>query len=57
MRKTSSIPEDYKGNGNAESAVGLVKRQTRAVLSESGLAISYWPFAAAYSAKQEEDLH
>ena len=56
IRKTSSIPEDFKGNGNAESAVGLVKRQTRAVLSESGLALSYWPFAAAYAAKQRERL-
>ena len=36
--------------------MGLVKRQTRAVLSESGLAISYWPFAAAYAAKQRERL-
>ena len=52
IRKTSSIPEDFKGNGSAESAVGLVKRQTRAVINESGLPISYWPFAAAYSAKK-----
>ena len=51
-----SIPENFKGNGSAESAVGLVKRQTRAVLSESGLAISYWPFAAAYATKQRERL-
>ena len=56
IRKTVSIPEDFKGNGSAESAVGLVKRQTRAVLSESGLAIRYWPVAAAYSAKQRERL-
>ena len=56
MRKKSSIPEDFKGNGSAESAVGLVKRQTRAALSESGLALSYWPFAAAYAAKQRERL-
>ena len=56
IRKTVSIPEDFKGNGSAESAVGLVKRQTRAVLSESGLAISYWPFAAAYAATQRERL-
>ena len=52
IRKTSSIPD--KGNGSAESAVGLIKRQTRAVLSESNLAVSYWPFAAAYSAKQKK---
>jgi hypothetical protein len=26
IRKTMSIPEDFKGNGSAESAVGLVKR-------------------------------
>ena len=52
--KTSSIPEDFKGDGSAESAVALVKRQTRAVLSESGLALCYWPFASAYAAKQRE---
>ena len=52
IRKTSSIPEDYKGNGSAESAVGLIKRQTRAVLSESSLSVC--PFASAYSAKQRE---
>ena len=51
-----SIPEDFKGNGSAESAVGLVKRQTRAVLSESELPIAYWPFAAAYATKQKERL-
>ena len=51
-----SIPEDFKGNGSAESAVGLVKRQTRAVLSESGFPIAYWPFAAAYATKQRERL-
>ena len=56
IRKTVSIPEDFKGNGSAESAVGLVKRQTRAALSESKLAISYWPFAASYAAKQRERL-
>ena len=56
IRKTSSIPEDYKGNGSGESAVGLIKRQTRAVLSESNLAVCYWPFASAYSAKQREKL-
>ena len=56
IRKTSSIPEDFKGNGSAESAVGLIKRQTRAVLSKSGLALSYWPFAAAYAVKQRERL-
>ena len=56
IRKTASIPEDFKGNGSAESAVGLLKRQTRAVLSESSLAISYWPFAASYAAKQRERL-
>ena len=56
IRKTMSVPEDFKGNGSAESAVGLVKRQTRAVLSESGLALCYWPFAAAYAAKQREIL-
>ena len=54
IRKTSSIPEDFKGNGSAESAVGLVKRQTRAVINESGLPISYRPFAAAYSARQRK---
>ena len=56
IRKKSSIPEDFKGNGSAESAVGLVKRQTRAVLSENGLALSYWPFTAAYAAKQRARL-
>ena len=36
--------------------MGLVKHQTRAALSESGLALSYRPFAAAYAAKQRERL-
>ena len=56
IRKTSSVPEDFKANGSAESAVGLIKRQTRAVLAESKLPLYYWPFASTYSAKQRERL-
>ena len=36
IRKTSSIPEDVKANGSAE-AVGLIKKQARAILSEPKL--------------------
>jgi len=54
IRRTSSVPEDAKANGSAEAAVGLIKRQTRAVLQESGLEEEFWPFAALYAAKQRE---
>ncbi len=39
IRKTNSIPEDVKANGSAEAAVGLIKKQARAILSESKLKI------------------
>jgi hypothetical protein len=56
VRRTSSVPEDAKANGSAEAAVGLVKRQARAVLQESGLEEKYRPFASIYAAKQRERL-
>ena len=53
-RRTTSIPEDVKANGSAEAAVGLIKKQARAILSESKLRKEFWPFAVAYAAKQRE---
>ena len=43
-----------KANGSAEAAGGLIKKQARAILSESKLKKEFWPFAAAYAAKQRE---
>ena len=54
IRRTSSVPEDAKANGSAETAVGLIKRQTRSVLQESGFDESFLPFAALYAAKQRQ---
>lgn len=54
IRKTNSIPEDSKANGSAEAAVGLIKKQTRSILSESGLKEVMWPFGVSYAAKQRE---
>ena len=48
------MPEDVKANGSAEAAVGLIKKQAKAILSESRLKKDFWPFAVAYAAKQRE---
>ena len=48
IRRTSSVPEDAKANRSAEAGVGLIKRQTKAVLQEAGLEEKYWPFETAY---------
>ena len=52
IRKTNSFPEDLKANGATEAAVGLIKKQARAILSESKLKKEFWPFAVARAAKQ-----
>ena len=54
IRKTNSIPEDVKANGSAEATVGVIKKQARAILSESKLKNEFWQFAVAYAAKQRE---
>jgi len=54
IRKTNSVPEDVKANGTVESAVGLIKKQTRAIIEEAKVSVELWPFAAIYAAKQRE---
>ena len=54
IRRTTTTPEDSKANGSAEAAVGIMKRQTRSIISEAKLEEKYWPFAIAYAAKQRE---
>jgi hypothetical protein len=54
IRRTVTTPEDSRANGSAEAAVGIIKRQTRTVISEAKLEEKYWPFAITYAAKQRE---
>jgi hypothetical protein len=54
FRRTTTTPEDSRANGSAKASVGLTKRQTRSILSESSADEKFWPFAISYAAKERE---